>query len=221
MKLKSSLLSLVILAGVSANASPTLEIGTPGNSILATPTGPTPNLGGTFINFDDLTPGASVDATHYAGQGVSAISSPGGLTAIPFSTQSSPNELFDGSPNGTANITIDLAHGASSIGIGIADSDPFAVTLQALAADGTVLGSPFTVTIPDSGINSGNGYFVISDPSNDIFGLLIAQNSSSVNNSGLAIDDLQFSSSAPEPASYALFGTGAALLALFGRRKRA
>lgn len=221
MKVKSLLLSSVILAAVSANAAPTLGTGTPGNSILSTPTGPIPNLGGTLINFDDLTPGASVSATQYAGQGVSSISSPGGLTAIPFSTQSSPNELFDGSPNGTANITIDLASGVSSIGIGIADSDPFAVTLQALAANGTALGSPFTVTIPSSGVNSGNGYFYISDTSNDIFGLEILQNTGNVNNSGLAIDDLQFAASAPEPSTYALFGAGAIGLALLRRRKRA
>jgi secreted protein with Ig-like and vWFA domain len=223
-KVKSLLLSSVILAAVSANAAPTLGTGTPGNSVLASPTGPSPNLGGTLINFDDLTPGTSVGAAQYATQGVSSISSPGGLTAIPFSTQSSPNELFDGSPNGTAHITIDLATGASSIGIGIADSDPFAVTLQALAADGTALGSPFTVTIPGSGVNSGNGYFTISDTSNDIFGLEIQQDAGSINNSGLAIDDLQFAStsaSVPEPTTYALFGAGAVLLALLGKRKRA
>lgn len=221
MKVKSLLISSILLAGVSANAAPTLGTGTPGNSVLSSPTSPTPNLGGTFINFDNLTPGSALNPAQYAGQGVSSISSPGGLTAIPFSTQSSPNELFDGSPNGTANITIDLAAGASSIGIGIADSDPFAVTLQALAANGSALGSPFTVTIPSSGVNSGNGYFFISDTSSDIFGLKILQNSGSVNNSGLAIDDLQFAStSTPEPATYALFGAGAILLALVGKRKR-
>ena len=221
MKVKSLLLSSVIVAAVSANATPTLVTGTPANSVLATPTAATPNLGGTFINFDDLTPGSSVSSTAYASQGVSSISSPGGLTAMPFSTQSSPNELFDGSPNGTANITIDLAHGASSIGIGIADSDPFSVTLQALAANGSALGSPFSVTIPANGINSGNGYYAIEDTTTDIFGLEIMQDSGSVNNSGLAIDDLQFSSTAPEPTTYALFGAGAVLLALLGKRKRA
>jgi hypothetical protein len=221
MQVKSLLLSSVILAALSANAAPTLVTGTAGNSVLAMPTSPTPNLGGTFINFDDLTAGSGVGTAAYASQGVSSISSPGGLTVIPFSTQSSPNELFDSSPNGTAHITIDLASGVSSIGIGIADSDPFAVTLQVLAADGTVLSSPFAVTIPDTGVNSGNGYFFISDTSNDIFGLQILQNSGSVNNSGLAIDDLQFAASAPEPATYALFGAGAVLLALVRKRKRA
>jgi hypothetical protein len=220
-KVKSLLLSSVILAAVSANAAPTLVTGAPGNSVLATPSGPTPALGGTFINFDSLTPGTSVSPTAFSTQGVTSISSPGGLTAIPFSTQSSPNELFDGSPNGAANITIDLATGASSIGIGIADSDPFAVTLQALGANGAALGSPFTVTIPATGVNSGNGYFAIEDTSNDIFGLEILQSNQNVNNSGLAIDDLQFASTAPEPTTYALFGAGAVLLALLGKRKRA
>jgi hypothetical protein len=220
-KVKALLLSSVILAAVSANATPTLVTGTPGNSLLATPSGPAPNLGGTLINFDSLTPGSSVSPTAFSGQGVSSISSPGGLTAIPFSTQSSPNELFDGSPNGTANITINLATGASSIGIGIADSDPFSVTLQALAANGSALGSPFSVTIPASGVNSGNGYFAIEDTTTDIFGFKILQTSVSASNSGLAIDDLQFASTAPEPTTYALFGAGAVLLALLGKRKRA
>jgi len=220
-KAKLLLFSSIVLAAVSASASPTLGTGTPGNSVLASPTGPTPNLGGTFINFDDLIPGAAVNSTQYAAQGASSISSPGGLTAIPFSTQSSPNELFDGSPNGTANITIQLASGVSSIGIGITDSDPFSITLQALTATGTAFGSPFTVTIPGSGVNSGNGYYSISDTSNDIFGLQVLQNSGSVNNSGLAIDDLQFAASAPEPSTYALVGAGAVLLALVRKRKRA
>ena len=114
-----------------------------------------------------------------------------------------------------------FASGASSIGIGIADSDPFAVTLQALAANGSALGSPFTVTIPSSGINPGNGYFAIEDSSKDIFGLEILQNSGNVNNSGLAIDDLQFASNAPEPTTYALFGAGAVVLALLRKRKSA
>jgi hypothetical protein len=220
-KVKSLLLSSIILAAVSANAAPTLVTGTPGNSVFATPSGPAPNLAGTLINFDALTPGSSVSPTAFSGQGVSSISSPGGLTAIPFSTQSSPNELFDGSPNGTANITINLATGASSIGIGIADSDPFSIMLQALGANGNALGSPFTVTVPAVGVNSGNGYFAIEDTTTDIFGLKILQASGSVNNSGLAIDDLQFASTAPEPASYALFGAGAVMLALLGKRKRA
>jgi hypothetical protein len=220
-KVKSLLLSSVVLAAVSANAAPVLVTGTAGNSVLATPSGPAPNLGGTLINFDALTPGASVSPTAFSGVGVSSISSPGGLTAIPFSTQSSPNELFDGSPNGSANITINLASGASSIGSGIADSDPFSVTLQALGFNGAALGSPFSVTIPTSGVNAGNGYFAIEDTTNDIFGLEILQNGQSINNSGLAIDDLQFAATAPEPTTYALFGAGAVLLALLGKRKRA
>jgi hypothetical protein len=221
LKVKALLLSSVILAAVSGNAAPILVTGTPANSALATPSAAAPNLGGTLINFDALTPGSNFSPTAFSGQGVSSISSPGGLTAIPFSTQSSPNELFDGSANGTANITINLAAGASSIGIGIADSDPFSVTLQALAANGSAVGSPFTVTIPGSGVNSGNGYFAIEDTTTDIFGLKILQASASMSNSGLAIDDLQFASTAPEPTTYALFGAGAVWLALIGKRKRA
>lgn len=213
--------SIILAAAVSASASPTLGTGTPANTNLATPAGASPNFGGTSINFDSLTPFSTVSATQFTSQGVSSISSPGGLTVLPYSTQSAPNELFDGSPNGTANITIKLASGASSIGIGIADSDPFSVTLQALTAAGTDFGSPFSVTIPDTGVNSGNGYFYISDTSNDIYGLQILQSSGSVNNSGLAIDDLQFVAAAPEPSSYALFGAGAVLLALLRKRSRA
>jgi PEP-CTERM motif len=216
-------LSSIILAAATANATPALVTGTPGNSLLATPTGPSPSFG-TLINFDSLTPNSTLTAGQFAAQGVTSISSPDGLLVIPFSSQSSPNEIFDNSADGSANITISLASGANEIGIGIADSDTVSITLQALNSSGVGFGNLFTITVPENTPTAGNAYFAISDTSNDIFGLQVVQSTGSVSNSGLAIDDLQFASAtstaAPEPASLALFGAGALLIGLTARRRK-
>jgi F0F1-type ATP synthase membrane subunit c/vacuolar-type H+-ATPase subunit K len=76
----------------------------------------------------------------------------------PFSTQSGPNELFDNSSDGTADITVALTSGISAIGIGIADSDAVSITLQALAQNGSNLGSPFTIPLSttEGAINTGD-----------------------------------------------------------------
>jgi hypothetical protein len=214
-KAKFLLVSSMILTTVGACAAPILGTGTPGNSILATPTGPTPRFG-TLFNFDSLTPGTTFSPTQYAAQGVS-ISSPDGLLVDPFSTQSSPNELFDNSATGSANIAITTGV-TNELGIGIADSDPTIITLQALNASGAAFGPLFTVTIPRTGVNSGNGYFTISDTAYDIYGLEI-QSAGNSNFSGLAIDDLQVAP-APEPASLALCGAGSLLLLCMSRRSK-
>lgn len=125
--------------------------------------------------------------------------------------------MFDDSSNGTADITIDLSRGTSAIGIGIADSDPVSITLQALAANGSALGSPFSVTIPETGPNPGNGYYVVEDSTPDIFGLTITQTAASTSYSGLAIDDLQ---TAPEPSTVLLLTAGVALLGFARLRGR-
>jgi len=211
------ILGSMVLATASAGAAPILGTGTPGNSYLATPTGPSPAFGVLF-NFDALTPGSTFNPSQYAAQGVK-ISSPDGLLVEPFSTQSSPNELFDNSANGSANIKITTL-ATQEIGIGIADSDPVTITLQALNAGGIGFGSLFNVTIPSGGSNPGNGYFTVSDTSYDIYGLQIVEKVGNVNYSGLAIDDLQVAPT-PEPAGLALCGVGALLIGMTRLRKRA
>ena len=216
MKAALLIFSLIALTAASANSAPILGVGTPGNGYLATPTGPSPSFG-TLFNFDSLTPNTTFNPSQYAAQGVT-ISSPDGLVVYPYSTQSGPNELFDNSSNGSANIKV-RTFGTKEIGVGIADSDPVTITLQALNASGTGFGSLFNVTIPTGGSNPGNAYFTISDTSYDIYGLQILESVGKVSYSGLAIDDLQVAST-PEPATLALFGAGALLLGI-ARRKRA
>jgi hypothetical protein len=207
--------SILLLTSTLAQADPVLIVGTPADSYLATPTSASPNLGAVEINFDSLTPFTTYST--YTSQDVS-ISSPDGLEVLPFSTESAPNELFDTSAAGSANITIDDTLGVTAIGVGIADSDPVTIFLQALNADGTAFGSLFSVTIPETGTNSGNAYFVIEDTTSDIYGLQITQpvgNAASF--SGLAIDDVQV---APEPSSFVLLAGGIAILGALRLRKR-
>ncbi len=211
--------SLSLLALLSGQAfATTLTIGTPANSLMATPTAASPQFGYTF-NFDSLTPNTAPKLApgQYASAGVTNISSPDGLMVIPFSTQSAPNEVFDTSADGSANITINFAKGQGEVGIGIADSDPVTVFLQALDSHGNPFGSSFGVTLSETSANPGNGYFVISDTSADIFGLSITQPTGNANFSGLAIDDLQL---APEPGTFALFGVGAVIAGFIRLRKR-
>jgi hypothetical protein len=195
-----------LLTSIVAHATPILVVGTPGDAFLAHPTSASPNLHAITINFDSLDPNAPIGST-YTEQGVS-IASPDGLAVIPFSTQSGPNELFDTSSDGSANLSIDLTKGAYGIGVGIADSDPVTILIQALGAGGVDLGSAFSVTIPENTVNSGNGYFVVEDGSPDIFGLQISQVvGDPINFSGLAIDDVQVTFT-PEPNSFVLMATG-------------
>lgn len=195
-----------LFASVVASATPVLVIGTPADAFLAKPSSASPNLHGITINFDSLDPNAPVGST-YTSQGVS-ITSPDGLAVIPFSTQSGPNEMFDTSSDGSANLAITLTQGAYAIGVGIADSDPVTILIQALGAGGIDLGSAFSVTIPENTVNSGNGYFVVEDGSPDILGLQITQSvGDPINFSGLAIDDVQVTFT-PEPNSFVLLATG-------------
>lgn len=208
--------SSVILSAVSLNAAPILTVGVPANSFLAIPTASTPSSG-TLFNFDSLTPNSTFNSAQYAAQGVS-ISSPDGLLVEPFSTQTFPNELFDNSGDGSANVTI-RTNATSQLAIGIADSDGVPVTLQILGVGGTALGSPFSVTLSADGTNPGNGYFAISDTSYDIYGVQILQPTTNANFSGLAIDDLRVTAT-PEPASLALLGTAGLLFGMTRLRKR-
>ena len=214
--------SFLLLTSVIAQAGPVLVVGAPSDSYNSPAvTKPSPNLGGTLINFESLTPFATFST--YSSQGVSLFS-PDGLVVYPFSTQSGPNELFDASANGSADISVNLAVGSAYIGVGIADSDiaasgnPVTITLQPLGAGGVSLGSSFAVTIPETGSNPGNAYYVVKDTTSDIFGLQITQPVGDANFSGLAIDDVQL---APEPSSFALLIGGVAILGWRGRRKLA
>jgi hypothetical protein len=204
-----------LLTSMLAHANPVLIVGTPGDDLLATPTGPSPNLHGTLLNFDSLTPFATFST--FTSTGVS-ISSPDGLVVLPFSTQSGPNELFDNSAEGSADLDVSLTSGAYGIGVGIADSDPVSVMIQALGLGGVDLGPAFSVTIPETTVNSGNGYFVVENSIPDIYGLQITEAVSNPDYSGLAIDDVQVTYT-PEPSSFLLLATGLAILGSFGLMK--
>jgi hypothetical protein len=203
--------SCLLLLNPTIARATSITIGTPGNSLLSTPVGPSPNLRGTFINFDALTPFTTAPSVTV---GSVTFSSPDGLEVLPFSSQSSPNYLFDASPDGTADLFIRLASGTTAIGVGIADSDPVSITLRALNAGGMPFGSAFVedLTMLATFINTGNGYFVVSDLAPDIFGLEITQSlRDPINFSGLAIDDVQVA--VPEPGTLALLLTGVGLVA--------
>jgi hypothetical protein len=227
MKLYAMLCTSMLLTTLAAQAGTvSITTGTPSNSATSPATlNPSPNLGGLIINFDtaDLEPPnttcVSAPCPSLTIQGVT-FSSPDGVQVIPFSTQSGPNELFDVSPIGGADLSITLTQGVGAIGVGIADSDftnagaPVTITLEALGTGSTILNT-FNVTIPETGPNPGNGYFVISDTTPSLFGLNISTAGNSNNSdSGLAVDDVQV---VPEPSSWMLLASGIALL--FGLRK--
>jgi hypothetical protein len=204
---------LLLLTRLAVHAAPILITGTPGDDLLATPTGPSPNLGGLLLTFSELTGFSTFNPSTYASKGVT-ISSPDGLEVLPFSTQSNPNFLFDESSDGSADIDIALNFGTRAIGVGIADSDDSPnIVIEAYGLGGVsdVLGS-FDVTIPETTVNPGNGYFAVEDTSSDIYGLVIT--AVATDESGLAIADVQV---APEPASFLLLA-GALAAFGFGRR---
>ncbi|MBV9084460.1 MAG: PEP-CTERM sorting domain-containing protein [Acidobacteriaceae bacterium] len=215
--MKTILLLLCSIFAVTyvASADPILVIGRPGDSYLSTPSRPSPKMS-VLENFDSLTPFASFPS--YSSPAVT-ITSPDGFIVLPYSTQSGPNELFDNSSTGTANITIRLTSGTTGIGLGIADSDPVSITLQALNSSGVGFGQAFSINLAatEDSSNFGNGYYALFDTTNDIFGLRILQTTGNPNYSGLAIDDLQVT---PEPVTLALLGAGCFVVAILGRRKR-
>jgi hypothetical protein len=207
----------LLVCSLLASASPMLITGTPGNANLGT--GPS-LIFGPIVNFDSLTPNTTLNPAQFAAQGITSISSPDGLTVEPYSTQSFPNDVVDNGVNGVANISIKLSTGSNEIGIGIADSDPVSITLQALGLNGSALGSAFSVTLPSNTINPYNGYFAIADSGYAIGGLEILQTSANASYSGLAIDDLQVAPT-PEPASFVLAGAGLMAFGLTRLRRKA
>jgi hypothetical protein len=207
--------SLLLLTPLLMQAGPVLLTGTPANAFSLPTTSESPNFHAILVNFDSLTAFATFST--FTSGGVS-ISSPDGLEVLPFSSQSAPNEMFDNSAAGSANLTIGLTQGTTAIGVGIADSDAVTITLQALTSGGTVFGPAFSLTIPETNPNPGNGYYVVEDTTADIFGLRITQPLSSANFSGLAIDDVQV---APEPSTLILLTAGAAIFGARRLRERA
>ena len=207
--------SLLLLTPTLVQAGPVLITGTPADDYTLPNTSVSPNLHGILVNFDNLMPFATY-STYTSGE--VSISSPDGLEVLPYSSQSVPNELFDDSAAGSANLTIGLTQGATAVGVGIADSDAVTITLQALNSGGTAFGPVFNLTIPETGANPGNGYYVVEDTTADIFGLRITQPLSSANYSGLAIDDVQV---APEPSTFMLLAAGAAIFGARRLRRRA
>lgn len=207
-----------LLTAMAAKATPVLTVGTPANNQLSTPTSASPQLGGTTLKFDTLTPFTSYSS--YSSNGVT-ISSPDGLLVLPYSTQSGPNELYDNSADGSASLLISLASGTTAIGIGIADSDPVTLSFQALGANGALLGSAIleNLLVTQNAINTGNGYYVLQNTTADIYGLRITEAVGNANYSGLAIDDVQVAATpvaaTPEPASLSLLALGLCGLAGF------
>lgn len=205
-------------------AGPVWFTGTPADNSSLPNTPASPKLGGVLINFDGLASCPTFPpsgCTNYSGTTFSGvtISSPDGLEAIPFSGQTAPNELYDNSAGGSASITVQTLGGQYAFGVGIADSDPVTITLQALGAGGVALGAPDIVTITEIGGNPGNGYYYVQDTSADLFGFTITQSVSDPGFSGLAIDDVQ--AATPEPSTFLLLSAGAAIFAARRLRKRA
>jgi hypothetical protein len=216
---------MMLVMPLLMQAEPVWFTGTPADDSTLPNKAASPNLRGVLINFDSL-PSCqlfppSSPCTNYSGTAFSGvtISSPDGLYAIPFSAQTPQNELFDNSAQGSASITVGTSVGQYAFGVGIADSDPVTITLQALGAGGVAFGAPDVVTITETGGNPGNGYFYVEDTTADLFGFTITQSVSDPGFSGLAIDDVQ--AATPEPSTLLLLSAGAAILAARRLRKRA
>jgi hypothetical protein len=198
-----------LLATSMAKADPIIVIGTPADTLMGVPAA-SPAWGDNVENFNSLAPFTTYSAyTSFT----TTISSPDGLIVLPDSTQIYPNQLFDNSPNGSANITISSTYPVCAIAVGVADLDPNPpnITIQALGAGGVDLGSPFIVNLLDteSPTDPGNAYYAIEDPTADIWGLQITMPGSGSNIRGLAIDEVEVT---PEPPSFVFMASG--LLAL-------
>ncbi len=217
---KTDLFLLTSLLSITAtvSAAPVLGVGTPANSYLSVPSGVSPRFG-TLISFDELTPNTFLNPAQYASLGVASINSPDALIVLPYSTQSGPNEIFDSSVNGTADISVRLISGVGAVSVGIADSDPVTITMQALNSTGNTFGTAFTINVATTGDpnNPGNGYYLLTDSSPDIYGFVLMQTVGNGSYSGLAIDDLQI---APEPAGIALLALGGVVVATLKLRRK-
>lgn len=208
---KSLLLSTALAISACVSQATTLTVASPNDNNYAGKV-LSPRFG-TYINFDTLTPNGQVAANAYASLGVQSISSntsANPLFAYPYSSQSAPNYLSTASAV-TGGITITLANLVNSIGIGILAGDGATETLQALGANGNVLGS-FAVVVPSTGGTPFNGYYLLQDPSEDIKSLVISSTTGA-----FGIDDLQF---APEPLNLTLVGGGLLLFGMVRSRRK-
>jgi len=218
------LIPVVVLTPLLSQAGVVWSTGTPADDSTVPNKPASPQFGGVLINFDGL-PSCQTfppsGCTNYSGTTFSGvtITSPDGLYAIPYSAQTAPNELYDNSAEGSASITVETVAGQSEFGVGISDSDPVTITLQALGAGYVALGAADVITIPETGGNPGNGYYYVQDTTSDIYGFTITQSLSDPSYSGLAIDDVQ--AATPEPSTFVLLIGGAAILEASRRRKRA
>jgi hypothetical protein len=208
--------ALCLLTGVLSSAA-TLITGTPNSSdnSTGTPRGLSPTFG-TLINFDELTPNSTLNAPAYAGLGITSIAATNGtaaLSAVPFSGQSQPNYI---GPLDFSNIDIliTLAQPTSEIGLGLLAGSSTTFTVRALGSSNNLVAS-YSLTVPSDGVSAFNAYYAIQDTGATIKSLEI------IGNGG--IDDLQFlsgSASAPEPASFALFGGGLLSVGFLSMKKR-
>ncbi len=211
------LTSAIFLATAVLSQADSIIVGTAGNSLLNTPAKPSPNVG-PIISFSSLADGSPVASVTTGG---ATISSPDNVQVIPYSSMyNTPNEIYDASSNGTANLTLRLTTGTNEIGVGVADSDGVTITLQALTATGATFGSIFTENLATTDDVNGDSYFAISDTAYDIYGFKILETVGSSNYSGLAIGDVEVAPT-PEPAAFALLGAGLTLLGGLRLRKKA
>lgn len=217
MRLNFLFTSAILIATASLSQADTIIVGTAGNSTLSTPTKPSPSVG-SIISFSSLADGGVLSSVTTGGL---TVSSPDGVQVIPYSTMyNTPNEIFDASSTGTANLTLKLSGGVNEVGVGVADDDGTTITIEALNASGGLLGTAFTENLANTADVNGNSYFAIADTSYDIYGLKILETVGNVNYSGLAIGDVEVAPT-PEPAAFLLLGTGLALFGGLRFRKKA
>lgn len=213
--------ALVFFLILSSPASATSFTGKPSDSLNAVPF-PNPRFG-TLINFDDNQPiGANISALagipplgsgDYASVGVASITETSGIDFLGFfspSPQSPPNYVgtgFDNNFDGT--ILIQFTNPADKVGIGFSDSlnDH---TLSIFDSAGPASAPLQSVMIP--GGSASNTYVGFEWPTFDIAYFQITGNF-------FLIDDLQFRSAVPEPATLALLCCGLVGLLLLASRK--
>lgn len=216
--------ALVFFLILSSPASANSFKGTPSDSLNAVPF-PNPRFG-TLINFDDNQPiGANISAVagipslgsgDYASVGVASITETSGIDFLGFfspSPQSTPNFVGTGDTNGfNGTILIEFTNPADKVGIGVSDSvNGYILSIYGSSGpNSTPLEIP--LTIPGGPLSDPNTYAGFEWPTFDIKYFQITGNF-------FLIDDLQFRSAVPEPATLALLCCGLVGLLLLASRK--